>query len=486
MVKRGGIKKWAVVPLPQDTVKSGTVRDPQLMSVILDKLFRSLKLDREFVMCSVTGMPFIYRTIRMPGKQRIAGEAVEREARREMSLEGRDIRLSWQATEFHDKEQEIDYFVMGIPGSAFNPLQEAFSRAKIKPQMIDVKPLALARSVGLKETLIVSVEDDSIDVVVVSGGLVRVIHSYTSNAEPLDTIGRVNEIADGLNKAVKSFNRDYPHLTLSKEITVLLAGKQSAEERWPLLIQRATGYPVQVISSPLQVPPGLAVGLYASALGLAYKKINNRRRSLSYKDINLNLATGVNRPHMRKFQTAYILAAVLTLALAVLVFKTYEMKSAAAQNLSELKQQADLVTRELNQFKVDNQKVLTQKQEITSQFQSASLSLETIKRQNSAIISQRIDHSAQISAIYNAVPEGVGIDKIEVHSTRIDITGTVEDAFNVLAFTSNLEKVSGFYNTRVEQLTAVNLDTLQFKIFITTNQVVVPVITTDLKVGDIK
>jgi Tfp pilus assembly protein PilN len=446
------IKKWSSTPLPEGVVKAGIVREPQVLSVIIDNIFDSLSLKRNRVICNVTGLPFIYRTVSLPGTERIPAEAIERESRREMSLAKEDMYLSWQVSETHPDTKEVDYFVLGVPRTSLDPLVLALSKARIKPYIIDIKPLALAREASLKDTLVVSLEKGYFDVVVVADGWVRVIHSVNPSNKSGEGIGLVTEIVDALNKAIKSFERDFPKISLPADTPILLSGELSSDKSLPLLVREASGHPVNIITSSLNTPADMPVRLFAAALGLASKKASVRRPSTGYHDINLNLLMGLKTQKSGERQLAYAIPMLVCLVLAALVYKTYDLKINAAGEVGTYQQEVDRLTRSQMLAQKANSQAVANQQTASNKLQDANATLAAIQSKKATIDNQRVDFASWINEAIKDLPEGADFKTIDLQTNTITVTGTAQGALDVPAMADALEKSAYFSGARVAQL----------------------------------
>jgi hypothetical protein len=302
--------------------------------------------------------------------------------------------------------------------------------------------------------------------VVVADGLVRVIHSFNPGDISGDKIGLVNEITDGLNKAIKSFERDFPKNTLPAATPVLLSGSLSFDDAFLFLVQEATGRPVSMITSSLKAPAGMSIGMYGALMGLIAKKVSHNRYPSVYQDINLNLLSGLRRQHTSKFQRAYILAAVFTLVLAALVYETYELKATAAAEVVSLQQTAELVTQKLSTVQVANRQTLAERQAIFDKSQIVSKQLATISLNNTLIDSQKIDFASRIGLIYDKLPAGVDVVAMDVQLKTIKVRGTAPNGFDVLTITDELEKSPYFSSARVSQLAPAKQGGVDFQLVI--------------------
>jgi hypothetical protein len=469
-VSMGKIKKWASATVPQGVVKAGLIRDPKTLGVIIDSLFRIYHLKKGRVITTVSGLPFIYRTVSMPNGGRVPTEALERESRREMAIAKEDMYIAWQLTEKRSTAGESDYFVVGIPRTSLNPVIEALAAAEIRPYSIDIKPLALARAAARPEALIVSLEEDLVDIVLVAAGLVRVIYSFNLNEKS----GRVNEIVAGLTKAIKAFERDFPNLALSPETAVLFSGQNGADD--PLLKQigDTIGREVKMISPDLAVPAGMSAGAYTAILGLVSQKRLLKevspgaalRPGSAYRDINVDLLSGFKRAHPPRFQMIFVVAAVIALVLAALVFKTFDLKQDAAQEVFSLQETASMASHNLALAQAENQAGLKARQGALAGAEAVSRQLETITHLNDMIASQRLDYAARVATITDAAKDGAQFNNIDFEQSKIIVVGTALNGFDVLDMVAEMEKSPYFSSVKVDKLSPDTINGVRFTLTI--------------------
>ncbi len=453
MVKGGRARIWGSAELPEGLVRTGTILEPRTVSVIISDLFRELKLPRKRVICTVTGLPFIYRTITLPtAGRKTPVEAIEREARREMSLSEEDMYLSWQTAETHPESQETDYFVLGVPRASFNPLVETLNLAGIKPTAVDIKPLALARAAGVGDAIIVSLEKDYFDIVLAAQGRMRVLHSVTPRARSQDITGIIHEVVDGLNKAVKSFGRDFPQNTLEDETPILLTGALAADEQMVELVRNTTGRPASFLPPPLEAPPEMPPGLYTAALGLALKKERGKNGAAGYSDIDINLLLGMKKPRALKLRKPYAVAAVICVLLALLVYQTYDMKAGANAELAELQKESTRIASQIKDAQKASKEALAAKEAASQKLESAAAELEALRGEYKTILERKFDYSARIVSIANAYPVDAGFDSLNMDPARIQVTGTAESPFAILTASGNLEYHRFFSSARIVQI----------------------------------
>jgi Tfp pilus assembly PilM family ATPase/Tfp pilus assembly protein PilN len=455
-VRGNQVRKWMTSPLPEGAVKDGMIIEPHTVSVIIDNVFKSLNLNKNNVLCSLTGLPFIYRVISMPRDEHaISDEAIERAARQEMSLAQEDIHLLWQATEPNPDNMEMDYFVLGVPRNYIKPLEDTIYRAGIKPYIVDVKPLALARAASIRDGLIVSLEKSYYDIVLVSNGLVRVMHSFSPGSKPVDKISTVNDVIDGLNKAIKSFNRDFPENTLDPDIPLLLAGETAADSEIVALMQEATGHPVSILNPVLEVPAEMPREIYSAALGLVAKKIKPAVDNLQYRDIDINLLMKSKKGSQLRYQLAYAGLGVFFLLLAFLVYEAFQYKSDAAARTEALQAEQVRSTQLLADIRKVNTQALADKQTSTDQLQSMTARLSAVTANREQILNQKRDYAGGFDTINSSLPTGSDYENITMQPDVIRVKGQVTEPFEILDFTDALERTGTFSSVIIDSINPI-------------------------------
>jgi Tfp pilus assembly PilM family ATPase len=466
-MKKNRVRQWGSERLPEGLVKDGIILEPQSLGVIIDKLFKDLNLDRSRVVCTVTGLPFIYRTIRMPVVWGgIQDETIQREARREMSLTGDDMQIFWQPTEeYPDKER--DYFVLGVPRNSIEPLQSALNGAGISSFAADIKPLALARAAGFHDALIVSLEHNCIDIIAVANGLVRVMHSLSPALEVEDYTGVLNEIVDGLNMTVKSLEMDFPDISMPAEAPVLLAGQVASSDGLLKLLQEATGRDTNLLEPPLETPPDLPPGLYNAALGLISKNLPGKTNQV-YNDIDINLMQGTRKPVKRSTYLAYSGVAVAILLLAALAYKTWDWKADATARVESLKKESVVTAQQLAAAQKAHTEADAANKAAAGKLPEMENTLAAVQAEYQQILSYQTDYASYIVEITSALPKGAEYSSMDLSPGQIDVQGFVEQPSDVLLFNRALEAGDLFNGAVVSSLSPIeNSEGAYFRVIVT-------------------
>ena len=138
------VKRWGEADFPAGSVKDARIIDPDGVAAALDTLFKSTGINRRGVLVSISGFRSVTRTVSLPRiSSNLLGEAVQWAAQREMAVPLAEIYLSWQITGSRDNEQSV--YLTGTPRDIFDPLYRVLRQAGIRPQAVELKPMALSR-----------------------------------------------------------------------------------------------------------------------------------------------------------------------------------------------------------------------------------------------------------------------------------------------------------------------------------------------------
>jgi hypothetical protein len=431
-IENGKVTKWHSEPLPDGLFKAGTIGEQQAVSVIIDNLFKTLNLSRTRVICCVTGLPFTYRTINMPGiGKEVSDEAVERAAKKEMSLSEEDMFLAWQPVNEHEDKKETDFFVTGVPKTSLNPLLNTLSMAKIDPLSIDLKPLALARTVSAQNALIVSLEKNYFDITLVANGMVRIIHSISPQLSAEDTQGIVAELVDSLNKAVKSYYRESPQNGLPPETSILICGEFASEEMLRP-VQEATGHPTSILKSPFEIPSEIPVRIYGANLGLILKNVPVETEKTQYKDININLLSALRKQPKHEFKLIYAIIAIIIVVLAAGIYYTYDQKVKAEDRVATLTHDSALLVKKVGEAQQANKEALNSKQAALAQQKTINDQIAAAKTGGDQIAALKRDYTFRIDYILSKLPPDAEYTKISMQPRSIQVSGLVKYPVNAI------------------------------------------------------
>ena len=449
------VKKWGSMPLAPGLVRDGLILQPKAVGAAIDDLFKSTKVPKKQVITSVTGLSFTYRVLSLPRmKSAFLEEAIQRAARKEMPLPLEELYLSWQA--IGSEHDELDFFVLGVPRNLIDALVQTLAEAGVKTYLIDLKPLALARAASRENALIVALEPGCFDIVLVADGIPAIMHTITPRGEGASIEDNIRRITDELSKTVEFYNSSHPENPLSPTTPLLLTGELSADAAASKLIQAEIGYPVELLVPSLKFPPDLPIALYATNMGLALKKVP-QKRAIRFRDINLNIQPVKYKARVLRVSWQFVF---LSLAIAIaggFLFPMYRLKSEADVETMRLQTELSWVSQELHQVRL----AFNEAKQIEDTIDKIVGDVGTLKQEHQYILSKGGDFANNLDLVTNAIPPEVYFTVIEMGTDQITIEGEADNAFTVINYVMALEALGRLSEVRIAEIDEVEITEIE-------------------------
>lgn len=445
-VKGRQVKKWGSIPLAPGLVRDGLILQPKAVGAAIDDLFKSTKVPKKQVITSVTGLSFTYRILSLPRmKSASLEEAIQRAARQEMPLPLEELYLSWQA--LGGGHDELDFFVLGVPRNLVDAVVKTLAEAGIKPYLMELKPLALARAANRGDVLIVDLEPDYFDIVLVADGIPAIMHTITPRGEGASIEDNIRRLTDELSKTVEFYNSSHQENPLTPTTPLLLTGELSAAANTSQLIQAETGYPVELLVPSLKFPPDLPIALYATNMGLALKKVP-QKRATSFHDINLDILSVTHRGRVIQVSWQFVLL-TLVLALAIgFLFPMYRLKNEAGAETIRFQTELSGVSQELHQARLD----FNQAKQIEDATDKITADLEALKQEHQYILSKGGNAANNLGLVTTAIPAEAYFTSIEMGTDQITIEGEADSPFTVIDYVRALETQGVLSEVRIAEI----------------------------------
>ncbi|HHX66037.1 MAG TPA: pilus assembly protein PilM, partial [Chloroflexi bacterium] len=219
----GRVSRWGSVPLPEGLVTEGLITDAAEMGRIIDELFQEQALLRKRVITGICALRSIPRLLTLPRLQAsLLEEAISREAKKEMPISLDDLYLSWQSMPDGGEQQRI--YLLGVPRELVDAQIHTLEAAGIPPFSMDLKPLALIRAVKQPETVIISMEEDMLDIVLVVEYLPAIMRTFSLEREQLDITGKLDRLVQEVVQTVRFYNDSHTSAPIRPEATIYAVG----------------------------------------------------------------------------------------------------------------------------------------------------------------------------------------------------------------------------------------------------------------------
>lgn len=446
------VKKWGNFPLAEGLVRDGLVLQPQAVAEAVETLFKTNKISRENVVVSLAGMSFTYRFLNLPRlKPALVEEALLRAAKKEISLPLDELYLSWHPVPCKGDEQE--YFVLGVPRNPVDTILQTLSLAGIEPSMMELRPLALARTAGRSDAIVVNMQPDCFDIVFIAGGIPRVIHTISPRSEGATLEDNVRRLADELSKTAAFYQSSHPETQLGADIPLLVTGELSAEAPTRKLLQDEVEYAVETLVPPAEFPSELPIEAFTASIGLALKKTPpkpaGKGEEVRFHDININILAARHRKKKGKpLPAGYILLGILLAAAVIALYPLYQTRSRLTEDNAALKTALNGIERQINLA------VLIDEQTTVTEDYLARLIGETevLDAANRSILDNRGEYSGNLQVLNEALPAGVLFTSVEIDDISITVRGETDSVFTIVKYAQALEAAGAFPEVRVALL----------------------------------
>jgi len=270
VVKDNDVIEWGIEPLEPGLVRDGLVVDPKAVGDHISSLLVAHRVGKRDVVAGLTGQRCVPRILDLPQMApRLLKEAIPREMKREMPVPLEEMHLSWQVISGGNGNLRV--FALGVPRDILAPQVEAMMIAGAKPRSMDIKPLALARAVGRGEAIIADMEPESIDVIIVRGGIPATIRAAGLQEEVKTTEEKTRRLGEELGRTVKFHNETHREEPLHASTPVYLTGSLAEAAASSGIVEASVGHPVEPLSPPLTYPADLPVATFMVNIGLALK-----------------------------------------------------------------------------------------------------------------------------------------------------------------------------------------------------------------------
>ena len=448
------VKKWAALETPPGLVRYGVILDPAAIGLIVKDLFKSSGIPREQVIMSVSGLPFTYRFLKLPRiKSGLVTEAIMRAAKKEFSTPLEELYLSWQ--QLPDEGDEFSFFVLGVSVNLVDAMVATLKAAGIEPYLMGVRPLALARIAERSDAIIVNIEDSCFDIVFVSGGIPRVIHTITPRSEAATVEDNILRLADELSKTAAFFQSNHPDAKIDKSTPLLLTGDWAANPAVVGLIKTEIEYPVEPLAAHITAPLDFPMDTYAALFGLALKKFPQKTaaktRGANYLDININILAGKYRkPKAKPVPFKTVLTWVIIGIAIALLYPLYQARANALASNTALEVEVSNINHKIALATL----IVEDNAAGESTIQSLKAETDAVNSAHITALGDRGAYGADLETVTSILPATALYSAIKITHSQISISGEADSVFTVVGYTTALDALGKYFKTRINTLMA--------------------------------
>ena len=445
------IKKWADLPLEPGLVKNGVVHKEATVAAKIKQLFQVRKINTKKVNIGVSGLNSFSRPLTLPQLPKVMlDEAVRREAKRVLPVPPEKLYLSWQS--LPSPEGKSNVFLVAIPCKAADALFKMLHQVGLKPDLMDIKPLLLAKVVKEATAVIVDVQPTEFDIVIMAAGIPQPIRTVPVPSEALSWQEKLPMIRNELSRTIEFHNTNNPEERLDPDVPIYVSGELANESELCQSLSEEIGHPVLPLPSPLECPEGLDLNRYLANMGLVLKKISaNHDTGLAVT--SLNVLPVVYRPEPISLTRILVvpgavIAIGFVLLLAALIQNSSADIAAIRERLNTTDQllQQKLVQKQILAEKVAGlEKKIAQTKTSGGNFAAAVTSLE---KQTSVV-------NGNLEVTMNNLPGSINLSNVSHTSGTLTIRGMAPTEEEVLSYLRELEESGRFSTITITSLRRV-------------------------------
>ena len=289
------VEEWASLLLEPKLVSDGVIVDEDQVAESIKKLFKLGGVGAKKVIAGLSGLNSIFRVITLPElSPALLPEAVMNEARRVIPLPLEQVYLSYQPIPALKGETRL--FLVAYPRNSTDTLLRTLRKAGLKPNVMDLAPLALARCANAPEAIIINSWLTYLDIVIITDRMPQVIRSMSLPTEAVSLQEKLPVIAEELARTVAFYNSSNPGKPLDSSVPVFVCGDLAeVPDSWQSLVGKA-GYPVSALLPPMQFPETFSTGKFMVNIGLALKGQLPGGEDNYYSIVDFNALPGAYQP----------------------------------------------------------------------------------------------------------------------------------------------------------------------------------------------
>lgn len=440
------ISKLASASLDMGLVDvSSKVRKSEI-SAKIKYLFKSQNIKSKKVIVGLSGLHCLSRPFTLPQLPRdMLDEAVIREAKRVLPMPPEQLHISWQI--ISATEGKMQAFMIAIPRQIADDLLKVLHEMGLKPYLMDIKPLALARLVKEATAIVVDIQSRDFDIVIMADGVPQPVRTVPFPEEDLSLPDKLLMVRDELERTIQFYNSNNPEKPLQPSVNVFVSGEMADEPEIHESLASELGHPVLPLSSPMKCPKQLDPSHYLVNIGLALKEL---RRGAVPLLPNLNTLPVSYQPKpLSLFRIVALPTTAIAIGLIVLLAMTIQDAVASIDSVhSKLDATNFILEQKQSQKKelVENIAALEKKLADTEATRSVfNIALDSLSEQGDKI-------NGDLEASVNNLISGISLRSIGHSGHGLNINGQSLSEVEVLEYARNLDASGRFSKVTINNI----------------------------------
>jgi Tfp pilus assembly PilM family ATPase len=268
---RGRIRRSGRVPLTDELVDDGVVRDPAALGAALRESPGFAANARVQAVVALPAQRSVFRQLELPalrGKQ--FDELVEREIRREMPMLAENAYVSWRRTSDADGRAQV--FVVGVARDVLDSHLAAAREAGLQPYSADLRVVAAARAIGQADCIIAHTELNEIEIGIFRDGVPAIVRHVVMATATGDDAWQA-QLGEELARTLKFYRDSHRDDATVTRLPISFVGGVAQRAILSEGVTAATGHDLALPPLQLDVEPADQAPGFAANVGLAIKDL---------------------------------------------------------------------------------------------------------------------------------------------------------------------------------------------------------------------
>jgi len=263
-------QRWESVSLPEGTLHNDSVVRPKDFIEALDRLREALDVQSSGVHVSFRHRRAILRLLNLPDvPEKMLGEAVRREARREFPLSPDELYLSWRKIDASSTSQG-GVFAVGIPRNAVDVCVNVLKKAGLKPLSLDLKSLALARAVHQQDVLVLDMEPSDDQLILLHDFVPCMVRTLNRPAQA-SLSEEATQLMSEIQRVINYCKNNMRTASSDIEPRLCLVGASPKIDRLAHILDKR--WEIVDPDPAITLPDGFPVRVYLANIGLMLKEV---------------------------------------------------------------------------------------------------------------------------------------------------------------------------------------------------------------------
>jgi hypothetical protein len=269
--RRGRVAGCGRVPLADEVVDDGVVRDPAAVGALLRASPGFQGNARVQTVIALPAQRSVFRQLELPALRGAQfDELVEREIRREMPMLAENAYVSWKRTSEVDGKAQV--FVVGVARDVLDSHMAAAREAGLQPYAVDLRIVAAARAIGQSDCIVAHTEPNEIEIGVFREGVPAIVRHVMMASMPEDPAWQA-QLGEELARTLKFYRDSHRDDALITRLPIGFVGGVAQQAILSGGVTAATGHDVALPPLRLAVEPAEQAVCFATNVGLALKDL---------------------------------------------------------------------------------------------------------------------------------------------------------------------------------------------------------------------